>query len=85
MFTLEEGILRIELPQGLRQDQLIDRARKEIQSHIKEGKLYGVSLKINGRCTTGMALMLGHELSHICKDISIFDPKENAYIKTITH
>ena len=86
MFILtEDSTLFVELPAGRTQDQLVVLARNKIQDLIKNGKLFGLDLKINGRITTGMALMLGHELCHICKSISIFDPKENTYVTCIYH
>ena len=52
---------------------------------VETGKLYGKDLKVTGRITTGMAMMMGHELAHVCKSVSIFDPKENEYIRVISH
>lgn len=86
MFNLsEDGILYVYLPERDSQRNLVVNGHLEIQELIKSGRLYGLNLRINGRITTGMALMLGHELCHICKSISIFDPKENAYVLCIIH
>lgn len=85
MFTMTENTLTTELPSGLDQKQLVEIAQKEIDELIKSGALYGKELKINGRITTGMALMLGHKLAHVCKSVSIFDPKMNDYILCISH
>jgi len=32
-----------------------------------------------------MSLMLGHKLAHICKTVSVFDPKEKRYIVCVQH
>lgn len=85
MFKLEGDVMYIELPQGMTQAELVSAAKTEIKSLIESGALYGKSVKLNGRLTTGMALMLGHELAHICKTVSVFDPKENDYVLCITH
>lgn len=85
MFRLEEDILYIELPQGMTQAELVSAAKQEIKSLIESGALYGKNIKLNGRLTTGMAMMLGHELAHVTHSVSIFDPKENNYVLCITH
>ena len=87
MFKIEDfnngKILRVELPQGRNQGELIQIADNEL-SKI-ESQLYGSIVYINGRITTGMALLLGHKLAHICKEVWIFDPKENKYFKAVWH
>ncbi|MBD3377438.1 CRISPR-associated protein Csx3 [candidate division KSB1 bacterium] len=85
MFTLNLDILNIDLPPGKDQQQLVEIAEKEIKELIKSGDLYGKDLKLNGRLTTGMALMLGHALAHICKSVAVFDPKMNDYVVCIKH
>lgn len=85
MFRLEGDVLHIELPQGKSQAELVKEAETEIDEIIKSGALYGKDLKINGRITTGIALMLGHKLAHVCRIVSIFDPKLNSYIVCIKH
>lgn len=85
MFELKNDVLNVTLPEGRTQAELIASAKTEIRTLIADGILYGKELKLNGRITTGMALTLGHELAHICKSVSIFDPKEAAYVECITH
>jgi len=85
MFELNGNILMVNLPTGKTQRELVREARTEIQRMVKTGKLYGKDLKVTGRITTGMAMMMGHELAHVCKSVSIFDPKENEYILVISH
>ena len=85
MFRLEEDILYIELPQGQTQAELVSAAKTEIKALIESGAVYGKHIGLNGRLTTGMALMLGHELAHVTKSVSIFDPKENGYVLCIAH
>ena len=85
MFNFNDGVLTITLPEGKTQAELVEDARAEIRSLIESGVLFGQEVKLNGRLTTGMAISLGHELAHVCKSVSIFDPKENAYVLCIKH
>ena len=91
MFTIErielgKIELKVELPEGKTQKELIEEAIGEIQLMQSNTRcFYGEHVYLTGRITTGMSLMLGHFLAHICKSVSIFDPKENAYIKCISH
>jgi hypothetical protein len=83
MLNLNGDILEISLPEGKSQEELITLLKEEFS--LIEKTLYGLNIKLNGRVTTGMSLWLGHKLAHICKSVSIFDPKENDYIKVINH
>lgn len=83
MFSLENDILRVELPEGKTQGELISLCADELKK--VEAECHGLEIKINGRLTTGMALYLGHKLAHICKSVSIFDPKEGQYFKAVWH
>jgi len=83
MFELKGDILYVTLPEGKTQEELIKQCKEEVSRIEKD--LYGKEVKINGRITTGMALFLGHRLAHICKAVSIFDPKENRYVKVVWH
>jgi len=88
MFKLTEEtenrlLVEITLPEGRPQIALVQEAKTEIKE-LKD-HFYGKKVRLNGRLTTGMALMLGHELCHICKSVEIFDPKENAYLTCISH
>jgi len=85
MFDLNGDVLVVSLPTGKSQRELVKEAREEIREMIKKGCFYGKHLKVTGRITTGMAMVLGHELAHVCKSVSLFDPKENEYICVITH
>lgn len=66
-------IIRSVLPQGFDQPDLIAAALRDVASFAD--KLHGKHAQINGPCTTGMALALGHKLAHITKSVSIYDPK----------
>ncbi|MGK5093677.1 hypothetical protein WDW89_16905 [Deltaproteobacteria bacterium TL4] len=83
--TIDEITLQLntELPAGKTQGELITQCRQEIRQIAPQ--LYGKHIRIYGRVTTGMALCLGHELAHICKSVSIFDPKENQFFVAIEH
>jgi len=83
MLRVEKDTLFVNLPEGKNQEELVSLCKTEIATI--ERSLYGKEVKINGRITTGMALFLGHKLAHICKSVSIFDPKENQYIRAVWH
>lgn len=85
MFRLEENTLFVQLPEGKTQSELVSDCKAEIRNLIASGVLYGKDIKLNGRLTTGMALCLGHELAHVTKSISVFDPKENSYVLCVKH
>ena len=78
-----EIILWGKLPKGKTQQELVFKAAKEI-SRMTE-LFYGCSVKINGVLTDAINCMLGHALSNVCRSVSVFDPKENAYILCIYH
>lgn len=83
----EDGVVQInfELPQGLTAKQLTDFARNDIREVIANGGTFGKVVRLNGRMTTGMCLLMGHELAHISKSVEIFDPKEGEYYRVIWH
>ena len=86
MFSFnKENVLSVELPSGKTMAELTVDCTAEIKAMVARGEFYGKDVKINGRLTTSMALVLGHELSHICKSVSIFDPKEGSYVLAIKH
>ena len=83
MLTLENDILKINLPQGRTQKELLIQLADEFKA--MEESFHGKNIKIYGRVTTGMSLWLGHKLAHVCKSVSIYDPKEGDYILVISH
>lgn len=76
-------LIRSALPQGFDQPDLIAAAVRDIAD--MGDQLHGKHILINGPCTTGMALALGHKLAHISKSVSIYDPKLAAYVLAVTH
>jgi hypothetical protein len=81
--TDEQLLIRSALPQGLDQPDLIAAAIRDV---VDMGdQLHGKHILINGPCTTGMALALGHKLAHISKSVSIYDPKLAAFVLAVTH
>jgi hypothetical protein len=76
-------MLGTELPSGKTQQELVEMLDKELPA--LEPEFYGKIVRINGRLTTAMALYLGHKLAHISKEVEIFDPKENSYVKAVWH
>lgn len=80
---VDNNVLKVHLPEGKTQVELIAILDDEFKTI--ESQCFGKEIKIDGRITTGMALSLGHKLAHVCKSVSIFDPKENAYVLCIHH
>lgn len=76
-------VIRSALPQGFDQPDLIAAALRDVASFADQ--LHGKHAQINGPCTTGMALALGHRLAHITKSVSIHDPKLASYVLSVTH
>lgn len=85
MFKIEGNILMVTLPQGKTMKELTEMSKSEIRTLIESGQTYGKDIKINGRITTSIACLLGHELAHVCRSVSIFDPKEGEYVLCIAH
>lgn len=83
----EEDVIQIdfELPQGFTAKELADATRDQIADVIKSKVTFGKTVRLYGRMTTGMAAILGHELSHVSKAIEIFDPKENCFYRIVEH
>ena len=83
----QEGIIQIEfkLPHGHTAKELADATRDQIVDVIKSKAIFGNIVRLYGRMTTGMAAVLGHELSHVARAIEIFDPKENNFYRVIEH
>jgi hypothetical protein len=76
-------VLNIYLPQGKTMKEINNEAKEEL--HTITTKFHGYNVYVTGRCTTALAMLLGHELAHVCKSVSIFDPKENQYVTVIKH
>lgn len=85
MFEYNDGVITVTLPEGKTQAELVNDTKAQIRTLIESGVLYGSDIKINGRITTAMALTLGHALAHVCKSVSMLDPKENSYVLCIKH
>lgn len=76
--------IEIQIPTGKTTTELNGITKDEFKT-IKKDIFYGKHVRINGKITTHMAMWLGHELSHICRSVSLFDPKLNEYILVIEH
>ena len=83
MLKLNGDILTIELPQGKTQQELLTLLAIDLTED--DSQWYGKDLKVFGRITTAMSMYMGHYLAHLCKSVSIFDPKENDYVVVIKH
>ena len=84
-FNEDSGILNVTLPQGRTMAELTRECSAQIHELILAKRIFGKDVSINGRITTSMALVLGHELSHVCRSVRIFDPKEDEYVACIKH
>lgn len=76
-------VCEINLPQGKTMEEINMEAKEELEEVT--AKMHGYDVFVTGRCTTALAMMLGHEFAHVCKSVSIFDPKENQYVTVISH
>lgn len=76
-------VLNIYLPQGKTMEEINKEAKEELRTLT--AKFHGYNVYVAGRCTTALAMLLGHELAHVCKSVSIFDPKEDQYVTVIKH
>ena len=83
MFTLNQDVLVITLPEGKTQQEIVSLASEAIKPIERD--LMGLDIKLDGRCTTSLALFLGHKLAHICRSVSILDPKERAFVLSVWH
>ena len=90
LFRLKEdgeksSVLYVTLPEGRTMAELTKECSEQIRDLIMRERVFGRDIKINGRITTSMALVLGHELCHVARSVSMFDPKENEYVECIKH
>lgn len=85
IFSLEGTTLTVTLPTGKTMAEINQLAHNELTNTDTIQLCFGKHIQITGRCTTALAVLLGHELAHVCKSVSIFDPKENSYVTCIQH
>ena len=83
MFELnvEKQLLTVALPEGKTGLELVKQAKREIREIAPH--LRGMSLSLTGDLTRAIALILGSELSGICKSIALYDPEAAGYIVCI--
>lgn len=85
MFELDGDILTVTLPTGKTMAEINEMAEAELRVTDTLQMCFGKHIKISGRCTTALAVLLGHKLAHTCKSVSIFDPKESTFVLCIQH
>ena len=90
LFNLKEednnvSVLYVTLPEGRTMAELTKECSEQIRDVIMEKRVFGRDIRIFGRITTSMAMVLGHELCHVARSVSMFDPKENEYVECIKH
>lgn len=83
MIYLDGDKLVVNLPQGRTQTELISDLAIELEA--LGNATHGLHIVIEGRITTGMCLYLGHKLAHVCKSVSIYDPKEGSNVLCVSH
>lgn len=79
------SVLYVTLPEGRTMAELTRECSEQIRDVIMEKRVFGRDIRVYGRITTSMAMVLGHELCHVARSVSMFDPKENEYITCIKH
>ena len=90
LFNLKEednnvSVLYVTLPEGRTMAELTRECSGQIRDVIMEKRVFGRDIRVYGRITTSMAMVLGHELCHVARSVSMFDPKENEYVECIKH
>ena len=85
LFTLQDDVLTVTLPTGKTMAEINDLAKAALAGGDLIPLCFGKDIKVTGRCTTALAILLGHELAHVCKSVSMFDPKENDFVLCIKH
>lgn len=85
ILNLDGDILTVTLPTGKTMAEINEMAEAELKVTDTLQMCFGKHIKVNGRCTTALAIFLGHKLAHTCKSVSIFDPKENSFVLCIQH
>ena len=90
LFNLKEednnvSVLYVTLPEGRTMAELTKECSGQIRDVIMEKRVFGRDIRVFGRITTSMAMVLGHELCHVARSVSMFDPKENEYVECIKH
>ena len=86
LFNLKEeddnvSVLYVTLPEGRTMAELTRECSEQIRNIIMEKRVFGRDIRVYGR----MAMVLGHELCHVARSVSMFDPKENEYVECIKH
>ena len=77
--------IEFDFPQNQVVDVLEDLTCKEVRNFISAGTTFGKIVRLCGELTIGMAVVCGHELSHVCKAIEVFNPKENCFYEVVRH
>lgn len=63
--------------------EIVVDARSEVEK-VKE-QLHGKVVLIHGPASLPVAVMFGHELSHVVKAVAVYDPKMAKYIVCVSH
>lgn len=85
IFSIDGEVLAVTLPTGKTMAEINALAEEELGTTDTLQMCFGKHIKVNGRCTTALAVFLGHKLAHVCKSVSIFDPKENTFVTCVSH
>lgn len=85
---IDQGLMSIEYDASKpsENDVIVKEITHQLTNLTETGKLTGGELlKINGKQTLPMAFAIAHHVSHLYGAISVFDPKLQQYVVTISH
>ena len=76
LFNLKEednniSVLYVTLPEGKTMAELTRECSGQIRDIIMQKRVFGRDIRVFGRITTSMAMVLGHELCHVARSVSM--------------
>jgi hypothetical protein len=86
--TKDDGVtkvLKVGFGRSAQNDEIVRDAVEAVREIVRSGELNGRNVVINGPASIPVAAALAHELMHVAKTVSVFDPKLNADIVSISH
>jgi CRISPR-associated protein Csx3 len=84
--SFAEGVLKIAFGAPASNDQIVKDAEMRLGEMIASGELSGGAvIRVNGRGSLPVAMVLAHKLAHLYQAVACFDPKMSKYVVTIAH
>jgi CRISPR-associated protein Csx3 len=80
--TSEGTLLRLSFGTPAQNDQIVCDAASELESLKLEG---GQTVLLNGPASLPAACAIAHGVSHLYKEVAVFDPKMGAYVVAVSH